>query len=56
MDARQKFLNALQLKIGEPIPEWAFAYWYDTIERWYSKGLPIRMTLSILLDLEENIC
>lgn len=40
MNARQKFLNVLELKPGAPVPEWEFAYWYDTIQRWYKEGLP----------------
>ncbi|MGI6705848.1 MAG: uroporphyrinogen decarboxylase family protein [Clostridia bacterium] len=40
MNARQKFMNVMELKPGAPVPEWEFAYWYDTIQRWYKEGLP----------------
>ena len=40
MNVRTKLLNVLNFNVGEPIPEWEFAYWYDTVERWYGEGLP----------------
>ena len=40
MDSREKFLNVISFKKRSPIPNWEFAYWYDTIKRWYEEGLP----------------
>lgn len=40
MNVRAKFLNVLNFKISEPVPDWEFAYWYDTVDRWYKEGLP----------------
>ena len=40
MNSRDKFMNVLTFNTNGPIPEWEFAYWYDTVERWYGEGLP----------------
>ena len=42
MNARQKLLNVFRFNTSGPIPLWDFAYWYDTIQRWYREGLPRR--------------
>ena len=36
---REKFLGTMSFKNVAP-PNWEFAYWYDTVERWYREGLP----------------
>jgi hypothetical protein len=40
MNAREKFLNIMDFKTNSPVLNWEFAYWYDTIQQWYSQGLP----------------
>ena len=40
MESRGEFLNALNFKKNYPVPNWEFAYWYDTVQRWYKEGLP----------------
>ncbi|MBC5649350.1 uroporphyrinogen decarboxylase family protein [Christensenella tenuis] len=40
MTSREKFLATIAFKPGATPPNWEFAYWKDTIERWYTEGLP----------------
>ena len=40
MQSREKFLNAINFNVNCPVPNWEFAYWYDTIQGWYKEGLP----------------
>ena len=40
MQSREKFLNAINFNVNCPVPDWEFAYWYDTIQGWYKEGLP----------------
>lgn len=40
MTSRQKFLDTVEFKAGATPPNWEFAYWRDTINRWYEEGLP----------------
>ncbi len=39
MNAREKFQGVLDFNTSIPVPEWEFAYWFDTLQRWYSEGL-----------------
>ena len=41
MTAREKFSRAVSLEPGAGAPEWEFAYWNDTVDRWYGEGLPL---------------
>lgn len=40
MTSRENFLQTLQFNAAVPPLQWEFAYWYDTIQRWYGEGLP----------------
>ena len=40
MNAREKFLSAVNFEKGAKVPNWEFGYWYDVIQRWYDEGLP----------------
>ena len=48
MNCRQKLLNVFNFNTNGPIPLWEFAYWYDTIQRWYDEGLPKRIPVKML--------
>lgn len=40
MNSREKLMNVLTFNTNGQVPEWEFAYWFDTVERWYGEGLP----------------
>jgi len=40
MTCREKFLNTMEFCDGAVPPNWEFAYWHSTIERWYGEGMP----------------
>ena len=40
MTSREKFLAVVDFDTSVPVPDWEFAFWHDTIERWYTEGLP----------------
>lgn len=40
MNSRNKLLNVFNFNTSSPVPDWEFAYWYNTIQRWYDEGLP----------------
>jgi len=40
MNSKEKFLSVINLNKDATVPNWEFAYWYDTIQRWYEEGLP----------------
>lgn len=40
MDSREKFLSVINFNKIAVVPNWEFGYWYNTILRWYSEGLP----------------
>lgn len=40
MNTREKFLSVLNSGNSSQVPEWEFAYWFDTLQNWYKEGLP----------------
>lgn len=40
MTSREKFLSTVNFETKAVSPNWEFAYWKDTIDRWYEEGLP----------------
>lgn len=40
MNTKDTLEGIFQFRTDIQIPEWEFGYWYDTIERWYTEGLP----------------
>ena len=40
MTGREKFLAVMNFDTASPVPNWEFAYWGDTLERWYDEGMP----------------
>ena len=40
MNTREKFLSVVNFDKDARVPDWEFGYWYDTVTRWYSEGLP----------------
>lgn len=42
MNSREKLVNVFNFNTSSPVPDWEFAYWYDTVQRWYKEGLPKR--------------
>jgi len=39
MDTRQQFLEVLDFNTGVRPPKWEYAYWGETLNRWYREGL-----------------
>jgi len=37
---REMLQGILEFDTSVPIPKWEFGYWYDTLMRWYSEGMP----------------
>jgi uroporphyrinogen decarboxylase len=42
MNSRERFLAAMNFEPVDRVPIWEFAYWGETIRRWYGEGLPER--------------
>lgn len=42
MNSREKFADTINFNGCEQVPDWEFAYWYDTVYRWYKEGLPMK--------------
>jgi len=42
MNTKETLDGIFQFRTDIQIPEWEFGYWYDTIERWYTEGMPKR--------------
>ena len=40
MNGREKVLSCLEFEKGSRSVKAEFAFWYETLERWYSEGLP----------------
>ena len=40
MNAREKFLEVMNLNPNAVAPKWEYAFWGATIKRWYAEGLP----------------
>ena len=40
MNSHEKFLSVVNFDKKAVVPNWEFGYWYDTVIRWYSEGLP----------------
>jgi len=40
MNCKEKFLGVVGFDTSCPVPDWEFAYWGDTLDRWYTEGLP----------------
>lgn len=40
MNSKEKFLSIISFNKNTPVINWEFAYWYDTLQRWYEEGLP----------------
>jgi hypothetical protein len=40
MDLRERFLEVMDFNLDVRAPKWELAYWGQTIDNWYSEGLP----------------
>lgn len=40
MNARQRFLEVMDFNTGVRPPKWEYAFWGETLNRWYTEGLP----------------
>ena len=40
MNSREKFLSVVNHDKEQEVPDWEFGYWFDTIQNWYTEGLP----------------
>ena len=45
MNTRERFLAAMRFEPCDHPPFWEWAYWIETIQRWYEEGLPRRVGL-----------
>ena len=52
MNTREKFLSVLNFSTNALVPEWEFAYWYDTLQRWYKEGLP-KVNLPLKFEAQQ---
>ena len=40
MNSRQRFLEVMDFNTSVRPPKWEYAYWGETLNRWYAEGLP----------------
>ncbi len=40
MDARERFLEVMDFNTAVRPPKWEYAFWGETLNRWYAEGLP----------------
>jgi len=55
MNARERFLATMHFEPCDHPPYWEWAYWVETIQRWYSEGLPCKVGLPEALPTTDSI-
>ncbi len=54
MTQQERFVKTVHFSVVDRPPLWEFAFWNETLERWYKEGLPKALSISEFFKLDSE--